>query len=296
MKRTITNSVIALIIGVAFIACDKSENNNSTPTLRTVTYFGKTDSSKTYKLTITESQENALKSSSAGALRSSSEYIPQAGDTYELINNFDTLTSAGKVKSYESYVMILIAGKCWFQEFQVSVTNYQISTILGEVEYMTEEACVAKRHDYENFIVDLLANPNDWNKVDNDDNGGEDKENTDSGGKENSGENGDDSDMPNPDDDQAFDEWLGACPWKNTVFAGSITETTITATLRNNVMHAVTTGFVDFEVSIPYTREGNVLTSSGGEIERYEIYGNTMVLIRPASLGGNVIYHRACGE
>jgi hypothetical protein len=168
----------------------KNENNSSNPTLRTATYIGKTVSGKTFTLTITENPENALRSSSASTLRSTSQYTPQPGDTYELTD--DTLTSAGTVKSYKSYVMILISGKCWYQEFQITVENEQISTIAGEVDFMTEEACLAKRYDNEEFIIDLGGNPGGWDDNDDggggDDNGGKDeKGNTDGGGDGGSG-------------------------------------------------------------------------------------------------------------
>jgi hypothetical protein len=164
---------ISLTAVIMFSACSddsENENNNSNPTLQTASYTGKTVSGKTYTLTITGKSENLL--------RSSGEYTPQAGDTYELTDG--TITSTGEVKSYTNYVMILIAGLCSYQEFSITIENNQISVINGVVEYMSEEACLAKEHNNEQFIV--IGGGTDDGNDDGNDGGNDDGSDDGSGG------------------------------------------------------------------------------------------------------------------
>ncbi|MDR1761908.1 MAG: fibrobacter succinogenes major paralogous domain-containing protein [Bacteroidales bacterium] len=152
-------------------------------------------------------------------------------------------------------------------------------------------------YEYGHFIRSVVDNGNTGGNGGNSGNGdsgnggndgGSNGGNDDGNGSDNG--NTGNSDMPNPNDPN-FDAWLGACPWQTSVMGMA----TITCGFKDNVMTALTTGIMNFSVSIAYTRSGNVMTAvNGGETETYEVNGNTLTLIRPASLGGNVVYTRNC--
>ncbi|MDR1680050.1 MAG: hypothetical protein LBR81_09805 [Prevotellaceae bacterium] len=177
--RTVAMIISCLATMTAFTACnddDKDDGNNDggNATPQTAIYTGTASDGKLYTLTISPNAENTL--------RSSSSYTPQAGDRYVFTDGMNVNT--GEVKTYENYIMILVSGLCARQEFQITIAGSGISVIIGTVEWMDEDVCLA-----EAFNNKALT-PGNGNNNGGNNNGG----NGDNGGGGNNGDGGDTGD------------------------------------------------------------------------------------------------------